>query len=106
MNFLANAIEDLQNQWLERLGNPRKGSLQEKAIALLPGSPVINASRMSSMLEVNASQAIRTLNVLADSGILDQATPGKRNRIWLANEIIRMLNEYEFSTEPMSQNSE
>ena len=54
------------------------------------------------MLEVDASQAIRTLNVLAGSGILDQATPGKRNRIWLANEIIRMLDEYDFSTEPMS----
>lgn len=97
MNFLANAVEDLQNQWLQRLGNPRKRSLQEKAVGVRPKSPVVDANSMSSILGVDTSQTIRTLNRLATAGIVVQATPGRRNRIWLAGEIIQIFDEYDFT---------
>jgi Fic family protein len=97
MNFLASAISNLQVKWLEQLGATRKESLQRKAIALLPSAPVVDAKLMSSMLGADVSQTIRTLNTLADSGILEQVTSGKRNRVWVASEIIRILEEYDFS---------
>ncbi len=97
MNFLASAISNLQVKWLEQLGVTRKESLQRKAIALLPSAPVVDAKLMSSMLDVDMHQAIRTLNTLADFGILEQLTSGKRNRVWVASEIIRLLEEYDFS---------
>lgn len=81
MNLLADAFESLQNRWLERLTNPRKGSLQEKAIAVLPGSPVVGANRLSSMLGIDTSQAIRTLNALAAAEVIDQPTQGKKPRL-------------------------
>lgn len=97
MNFLASAIFNLQAKWLEQVGVTRKESLQRKAIALLPSSPVVDAKLMSSMLGADVSQTIRTLNTLADYGILEQVTSGKRNRAWMASEIIRILEEYDFS---------
>ena len=69
----------------------------EKAVALLPGSPVVDGNRMSSLLKVDVSQAIRTLNTLSEVGILSQATQGKRKRTWLAGEITDMLETYGFS---------
>ena len=94
---LTNAFDSLQQQWLQTLDNPRSGSLVRKAVALLPGSPVVDGNRMSSLLNVDVSQAIRTLNTLSEVGILSQATSGKRNRIWLAGEILQILDTYDFS---------
>ena len=87
----AQRIMGLQQQYREKL-------LQQKAspnvIALLDRlflNPYLTASQASKTLQVTFPTAQRALRTLTDAGILKELTVRRRNRVYFAEELLRVL---------------
>lgn len=97
---LGAAIGDLRRQWLDRAGQPRKGSVTRRLITVLPSMAVLDASSLATRLDVDGNVARRALNSLEDAGVLLPVTTGKRNRVWIAEEITTLLDSVDAELRP------
>lgn len=90
------AVSTLREDWLDRLNNPRRGSLLRRSLEVLPKNPVLNASSLSMALNTDTLQAIRVLNALGTAGILTPVKSGKRNRVWIASEVTEIYDTFDY----------
>jgi Fic family protein len=70
----------------------RKNSAAKRALDVLPGFPVITASRLAAILKVSAPSMNAALKQLIDAKILTERTGFKRNRIFAAQEVLEIYN--------------
>jgi len=77
----------------------RKNSAAEKAIELLAGYPVVTAKRLSQNLAVTYAAANNGISQLVEAGILSEHTGHRRNRIFIARDVLRIYNR-PFGDEP------
>jgi Fic family protein len=92
---LAERIEALQAQWLERLGNPRSDAATRELIGALPGQPVIDVpvgQRLTGKSHVAIGNAIAQLE---DAGILKKLNERKWGRVWECDELLALVERFE-----------
>ena len=91
---LSNEIVELQEQWVERAGRPRDGSITRQLIGLLPTMSFTDAGMVARTLAVDPNVARRGLNRLEAAGVLTPIAGRKRNRVWRVDELHELLDRY------------
>ncbi len=92
----ARQIDQLQQQWLKRTGNPRSDAATRKLIAALPAQPIIDTTTAMAIAGVSDVAAGRAIDKLERAGVLHLERPGqKRRRSWEARELFDLVNGFE-----------
>lgn len=60
---------------------------------LLPNHPVVEISKVTSLLEVTKPTAIKAVSQLTDLGVLKESTARKRDRKFVYNDYVDILSE-------------
>jgi Fic family protein len=87
-------IQALQKRWATAAGNPRKSSVTARLIEVLPTLSFTDADQVAENLGVDANVARRGLNALEAAGVLSQVAGSKRNRVWRADALHNLLDQY------------
>lgn len=90
----------LRERYREAFHSARSPALLLKLIDELFGAPAMTAARAAEVLRVTPSTAQRNIDKLVRSGILRETTGRKRYRVFLADEIIRVLSEQRLPAPP------
>lgn len=78
----------------------RAKSAAERALEILPDSPVITVARLAELLGVSVPTANNAVTRLMDAGILSEVTGHRRNRLFQARDALRIINR-PFGSEPL-----
>lgn len=91
--ILVDRIEVLVASYLERCSG-RSGSVQRRLIPFLSQYPALDSNLVRELLQVSMPAAISGLTALEQQGVLIQVTAGRRNRVWIATEVIAALEDF------------
>jgi Fic family protein len=92
----AREIAKLQDEWLQRAGNPRRDSAVRKLVAALPAHPIVNVAATMEITGVSDVAAGRAIERLERAGVLRPEHPGRRRRrSWEARELFDLVNGFE-----------
>lgn len=89
----AQSLVALRNQWASECQTARTSALLLKLVDHLFRNPFVNLSWARKTLNVGAQSAQNNINQLLERGILKEVTGQKRNRIYAAREVLRILDE-------------
>lgn len=89
----AQGLVALRNRWALECQTARTSALLLKLIDNLFRNPFVNLARTRQILGVQAQSAQNNIDQLIDKGILAEVTGQKRNRIYAAKEVLRVLDE-------------
>lgn len=95
------ALLGLTRVWEERR-RYRRGSAALRALPLLASYPVITVKRLAALLGVSVPAALTAIDQLVHSGILQERTGYSRNRVFVAAEVLSILNR-PFGAPPVLQ---
>ena len=70
----------------------RKNSTARRALDLLVGFPVVTIRRLASELSVSAQAASVAAHQLVEAKVLTEKTGYRRNRVFVASEVLRVYN--------------
>lgn len=87
----SDTILSLWNGYRSRLQEARASMLLLRLVDYLFSFPAISAKMASDVLEVTPRSAQLNINKLIDAGILEEATGQKRNRVYVAREIVSAI---------------
>lgn len=90
---LIGDLDAVCRNWSGRLAS-RHGSAARRFLPHLVNQPAILISHVQQVLGVALSAAQRAVEQLAEAGILEQAGAGRRNRIWIAPEVVAALDAF------------
>lgn len=90
----ANELEAILGRWRQMISGLRlrSDSAVNKLPDLLIGSPVVSARQVETILGVSFPAANNALARLEESGILVRTRGQQRNRTFVAQEVIKLLN--------------
>lgn len=91
---IAKELMAIVARWKEILAtlNLRSHSAVNRLPDYLIGTPVVTVRQVAKDLEVNFTAANRALSQLQELGIVELVGKGKRNRIFTAREVIKLLS--------------
>jgi Fic family protein len=92
---LAAQIDELEQRWITKAGDPRRDSTARKLIQLLPAQPILRVSHVVALTGASPTAAHNAVNELEKAGVLKQVTVGKRNRAWEAVGLLKLIDEFE-----------
>lgn len=92
---LAQQIADLQRDWLEKAGNPRRDSAARRLIDVLAGQPILRVHHVIQLTNSSESAAHNAIKTLSDAGVLKQVTVGRRNRAYEAVGLLSLMDTFE-----------
>lgn len=84
-------LAGLSEQWQEEI-NPRKGSTVSALLPLLVATPVVDADLVAKLTDAHVDSAYGAIGQLEEAGILHEITGRKRERIWVAHEVMEELD--------------
>lgn len=90
-------IDDLQqqvDQSRDMLRGVRKDAAAWKVLPTLIEQPIVNQEYLISHLGLTQVSARRSIDTLAERGILDQIMGGRRNKVWMHRGILQVLDDY------------
>ena len=90
---LVRDLETVRADWRTRVTARRDAAVHRLADLLLR-QPVVDSKLVTSTLGVTGANAQIAIDRLVDAGILTQITDGRRNRIWQAKDVVRVLDEF------------
>lgn len=85
------AIMELPTVW-RRLAKPRRNSAADKAIDLLARMPIVTARLLEKEMGVSFQAANGALGHLRHAGVVVERTKRRRDRVFAAEEIVRVLS--------------
>jgi len=91
--ILVDDLETVQVEWRGRI-RARQDSAAHRLVDILLRQPVIGAAAASAQLGISTVNAQVAIDRLVDANILTQITDGRRNRIWLAKDVVRVLDDF------------
>lgn len=92
---LADDVDALQREWLQRAGRPRADSAAAKLIAVLPAQPVVSAPTIRGAIGTSQQQSLAALKALANAGVVRQISEGTYDRQFAAIEVFDLVTSYE-----------
>ncbi|GGF10767.1 Fic family protein [Subtercola lobariae] len=87
----AAALAALPAQW-KALAEPRSGSADEHIIESLLAVPVLTSARASTLSSASTSTTFLALDRLTRSSVLRELTGKRRDRVWVAQEVMDELD--------------
>lgn len=87
----ANRLTNLRASFHERLHTPRRTGLLHKLVDNLFVRPVITIPEAARILDITYRSAQQNVDRLVETRILRELTGQKRNRIFIADEIVRAI---------------
>lgn len=94
---MAARIDERQDVWLERLGNPRSDAVVRQLIAELPAQPVIDVAA-GRRITGRSGEAVRNaLLQLQGAGIMRPLNERKWGRVWECDELLELIEGFEES---------
>jgi len=92
---LAGQVAQLEADWYERAGRPRRDSAAARIIPMLPAQPITSAATMRAAIGARHQRALEGLKFLADGGVLRQISEGDYDRQYAADELFDLIEAYE-----------
>lgn len=92
---LAGNVAQLEAEWYERAGRPRRDSAAARIITVLPAQPIASASTIRAAIGARHQRALEGLKVLAEGGVLRQISEGDYDRHYAADELFDLIEAYE-----------
>ena len=92
--ILAAEIVATRERWNDRMASLRVDATARRVATLALEQPVLNQQTVSSRLAVAPKSSYRALEALEARGVLRAANSAKRNRIWIADEVIAALDSF------------
>lgn len=92
---LADAIEERQTSWLERLGQPRRDSAARQLIGALPAQPVIDVSVAQALTGKSHVAVGSALQQLEAAGIIKRLSERRWGRVWECDELLTLVDRVE-----------
>ncbi len=89
----SQALFALRDRWMAGCHKARASALLIKVVDMLFINPFLNAPRAAAELGVRLQSAQSNIDQLVSRGILGEITGQRRNRVYAASEIIRILEE-------------
>ncbi|HST49590.1 Fic family protein [Jatrophihabitans sp.] len=89
----ATRLNDITDEWRERVGSIRSGSAAAKLLTLLPTRPILSSEDAIALVDAPRSSIFAALNRLSDTGVLRPLTDRKRNQVWGAGLILDELDD-------------
>ncbi len=86
-------LRALRDKYNVRLQKARSSALLVKLVDALFDHPAITVRRSAQLLKVTTRASSLNIGKLVDAGILSEATGRARNRLFVAREIIRVIDE-------------
>ncbi len=77
----------------------RKGSAAQRLIDALPGHPVVTSKTVMRLLKITNKPALTCLGQLEDAGVLRERTGKKRNKVYSADEVLKIYKSEPDHTE-------
>lgn len=90
---LVTDLEAVHADWRDRV-RARRDSAVHRLLKVLLRQPVIDNRTAASELAVTGANAQIAIDRLVEAGVLTQITEGRRNRIWQAKDVVRVLDEF------------
>ncbi|RLP76457.1 Fic family protein [Mycetocola tolaasinivorans] len=87
-------ITSMPHEWQAEL-RPRLGSTMELLIDAFFDHPVLNTAEIEHLTGASERQAFRAVDQLEAAGFLREVTGRKRNRVWVASEVLAELDDLE-----------
>lgn len=91
----AERLAEMPESWKVKAGSPRGHSAAGKIIKQLTDSPFLSIEYLESSMDFSESAAHRALSLLSKTGIIYEITGRKRNRVWVATDVIDELKSLE-----------
>ena len=90
---LTDELASVEASWREA-ARPRRGSALARLIGLAIGQPALNVETVVRDLGVSRTAARYAIDQAVTTGILTPASDKKRNRIWLAQDVLDALDAF------------
>ncbi len=84
----AERLEQMPQEWHEQASHPRQGSAGAKLLEQLTERPILSAQEVEEITGASERSASRAVTRLEEAGIIHEVTGRKRNRVWVASEVI------------------
>ncbi len=91
--WLVDTLDRLRRGWLGVMPS-RAGSTGRALLSFLIGQPAVSVAHVEQHLKVSNTAARRAVERTVAAGVLVESTDRKRNRIFLAQEVIDVLDEF------------
>lgn len=91
---LVRDITDIEADWNSRLGGLRSDAAARRVSLLAVSHPVLNYELVTRQLAISPATAFRALDALVERGVLKAANSQRRNRIWLAEPVLRSMDDF------------
>lgn len=92
---MAYEIEDRQDAWLARLGNPRRDAAVRQLIGALPEQPLIDVAAGQQLTGKSHVAVQNALGQLEAAGILQRLNERKWGRVWECSELLELVEDFE-----------
>lgn len=86
-------LEEIHDEWADALAS-RRGSAARRLLPLLLNQPAVNVAYVVDAAGVALSAAQRAVEQLESAGILTRSGGGRRNRVWVARDVIDALDAF------------
>lgn len=94
---MGSQIDELQEDWLGRLGSPRADAAVRRLIAELPSQPVLSVATGSHLIGRSGEAARNALLQMETAGIVQPLNERKWGRAWECRELLELTEEFEQS---------
>ena len=91
---LVDDIEATQEHWAERMSGLRSDSAAREIARLAIGHPVLTSTFVRAEVDRSGPAVFRGLDQLVERGVLTETTSQSRNRLWVAQDVIRNLDGF------------
>ncbi|KQO60404.1 Fic family protein [Curtobacterium sp. Leaf261] len=92
--LLAADLHATRTTWADALSGLRTDHSARRVADLLLEQPVVSAPVVAARLGISAPAAYRSLEALVEHGVVHPTNSHRRNRIWIADEVIEALDDF------------
>ncbi|GAA2819611.1 Fic family protein [Kribbella solani] len=90
---LVGDLGEIYSTWQQLLPS-RQGSAARRLLSYLLSQPAVTVKHVQQHLDVSQPAAQRAVDQLVEAEILKQISTGKRDRAWIAREVITALDDF------------
>jgi Fic family protein len=90
---LVDDLTGIYAEWQDALPS-RKGSAARRLLPHLLSQPAVTVKHIQQYLDVSQPAAQRAVDHLVEAAILQQVSTGKRDRAWIARDVINALDQF------------
>jgi Fic family protein len=92
---LAATLNVKQQEWIQRLGQPRSDAAVRQIISALPGQPIIDVPAGQQLTGKSHVAVGSAIDQLEQAGVLTKLNERKWGRVWECRELLSLVEEVE-----------